>query len=83
MAKSKDVVKQIRKANRRKFSADQKIRIVLEGLRGEVSISEICRREQIVEKRKQFLKGKELTLESLKQELKLSPKSKVNLSHFC
>lgn len=47
MAKSNDVVKQIRKATRRKFSADQKIRIVLEGLRGEVSISEICRREGI------------------------------------
>lgn len=47
MAKSKDVVKQIRKATRRKFSADEKIRIVLEGLRGEMSISEICRREGI------------------------------------
>jgi transposase len=42
-----DVVKQIRKANRRKFSADEKIRIVLEGLRGEISISELCRREGI------------------------------------
>ena len=47
MAKSKDVVKQIKKATRRKFSADEKIRIVLEGLRGEKSISEICRREGI------------------------------------
>jgi transposase len=47
MAESKDVVKQIRKATRRKFSADQKIRIVLEGLRGETAISEICRREGI------------------------------------
>jgi len=47
MAKPKDVVKQIRKATRRKFSADEKIRIVLEGLRGETSISEICRREGI------------------------------------
>ena len=47
MAKSRDVVKQIRKATRRKFSADEKIRIVLEGLRGENSISEICRREGI------------------------------------
>ncbi len=47
MAKSKDVVKQIRKATRRKFSADEKIRIVLEGLRGETPISEICRREGI------------------------------------
>ena len=47
MAKPKDVVKQIRKATRRKFSAEEKIRIVLEGLRGETSISEIYRREGI------------------------------------
>jgi len=46
MAKS-DVVKQIRKATRRKFSAEEKIRIVLEGLRGEIPTSEICRREGI------------------------------------
>ncbi|MHC4526812.1 MAG: transposase [Planctomycetota bacterium] len=47
MAKSKDVITQIKKATRRKFSADEKIRIILEGLRGEASISEICRREGI------------------------------------
>ena len=47
MTESKDVIKQIRKATRRKFSAEEKIRIVLEGLRGETSISEICRREGI------------------------------------
>jgi len=47
MAKSKDVVTQIKTATRRRFSADEKIRIVLEGLRGELSISEICRREGI------------------------------------
>jgi len=47
MAKPKDVIKQIKKATRRKFSADEKIRIVLEGLRGETAISEICRREGI------------------------------------
>ena len=47
MAKSKDVVTQIRKATRRRFSAEEKIRVVLEGLRGELSISEICRREGI------------------------------------
>jgi transposase len=47
MAKSKDVITQIKKATRRKFSADEKIRIVLEGLRGEQPISEICRREGI------------------------------------
>jgi transposase len=47
MAKSKDVIAQIKKATRRKFASDEKIRIVLEGLRGEQSISEICRREGI------------------------------------
>jgi len=47
MAKPKDVVKQIRKRTRRKFSAEQKIRIVLEGLRGQIAISELCRRESI------------------------------------
>ena len=48
MAKSKDVITQIKKAARRKFSADEKIRIVLEGLRGQSSISEVCRREDIL-----------------------------------
>ncbi|HRR42427.1 MAG TPA: transposase [Syntrophales bacterium] len=47
MTKSTTVVAQIKKATRRKFSADEKIRIVLEGLRGEVLISELCRREGI------------------------------------
>ncbi len=42
-----DVVKQIRKATRRRFSADEKIRIVLEGLRGEVPVTELCRKEGI------------------------------------
>jgi len=44
------VVKDIRRATRRHFSAeDKKIRIVLEGLRGEESIAELCRREGIVQ----------------------------------
>ena len=47
MSKSNNVVKQIKKATRRKFSADEKIRIVLEGLRGEISISELSRKEGI------------------------------------
>ena len=47
MSKSTDVVKQIKRATRRKFSADEKIRTVLEGLRGEIAISELCRREGI------------------------------------
>jgi transposase len=47
MSKPNDVVRQIKKATRRKFSADEKIRIVLEGLRGEISISELSRKEGI------------------------------------
>jgi transposase-like protein len=43
------VVKNIRRAARRHFSAEDKIRIVLEGLRGEDSIAERCRREGIVQ----------------------------------
>ncbi len=42
------VVKEIRRVTRRKFTAEAKIRIVLEGLKGEASISELCRREGIV-----------------------------------
>ena len=43
------IVKDIRRATRRHFSAEEKIRIVLEGLRGEESIAELCRREGIVQ----------------------------------
>ncbi len=42
-----DVIKQIRRATRRRFTAEEKIRIVLEGLRGETPITELCRQEGI------------------------------------
>jgi transposase len=42
-------VKEIRRATRRQFSAEEEIRIVLTGLRGEDSIAELCRREGIIE----------------------------------
>jgi transposase len=45
---SESVVRDIRRKTRRKFSSEEKIRIVLEGLKGEISISELCRREGIV-----------------------------------
>ena len=48
-APAEQVVKEIRRATRRQFSAEDKIRIVLEGLRGEDSIAELCRREGIVQ----------------------------------
>src|SRR5271168_1544363 len=46
---AEQVVKDIRRATRRHFSAEDKNRIVLEGLRGEESIVELCRREGIVQ----------------------------------
>ena len=48
-APAEQVVKDIRRATRRQFSAEEKIRIVLEGVRGEESIAELCRREGIAE----------------------------------
>jgi len=44
---AEQVLKDIRRQTRRHFSAEEKIRIVLDGLRGEDSISELCRREGI------------------------------------
>jgi len=41
------VVREIKRKTRRRFSSEEKIRIVLEGLRGEESIAELCRRESI------------------------------------
>jgi transposase len=46
---AEQVIKEIRRATRRQFSAEDKIRIVLCGLRGEDSIAELCRREGIVQ----------------------------------
>ena len=40
-------VRAIRRATPRRYAAQEKIRIVLQGLRGEESIAELCRREQI------------------------------------
>jgi transposase len=59
---AEQIIKEIRRATRRQFSAEEKIRIVLSGLRGEDSIAELCRREGIVQNlyyrwSKEFLEG--------------------------
>ncbi len=46
-APAEQVLKDIRRQTRRHHAAEEKIRIVLEGLRGEENISELCRREGI------------------------------------
>ena len=77
MAEPKDVVKQIRKSTRRRFSAEDKIRIVLEGLRGETPISDICRREGIAAS--VYYKWSKSFLEAGKNGLTKD----INLCHFC
>ena len=42
---SEKTVKDIQRATRKQYSSEEKIRIVLDGLRGEDSIAELCRRE--------------------------------------
>ena len=44
-ASTEQVVREIHRRTRRRFSAEEKVRIVLEGLRGEESVAELCRRE--------------------------------------
>src|SRR6476646_2259011 len=46
---SERLVRDIRRATRKHYSAEDKIRIVLDGLRGEASVAELCRREGIAE----------------------------------
>ena len=44
---SEKTIKDIRRATRKQYSAEEKIRIVLDGLRGEETIAQLCRREGI------------------------------------
>ena len=46
---SEKAIKDIRRATRKHYSAEEKIRIVLDGLRGEETIAELCRREGIAQ----------------------------------
>jgi transposase len=45
--KSEEIVREIKRRTRKRYSSEEKIRIVLEGLRGEESIAALCRREGI------------------------------------
>ena len=46
---AENTVKNIRRRARRKYNAEEKIRIVIEGLRGDLSVAELCRREGITQ----------------------------------
>ncbi len=68
------LVKDIRRRTRKKYSSEEKIRIVLEGIRGEESVSSLCRREGISENlyyrwSKEFLEaGKQRLAGDIKRE---------------
>jgi transposase len=46
---SEKIIRDIKRKTRKQYSAEEKIRIVLDGLRGEDSIAELCRREGIAQ----------------------------------
>lgn len=64
---SEKLVRTIKRKTRRQYSAEEKIRIVLDGLRGEMSIAELCRREGLVES--MYYKWSKEFLEAGKQRL--------------
>tara|TARA_Y100000385_G_scaffold223763_1_gene233912 strand:- start:1163 stop:1537 length:375 start_codon:yes stop_codon:yes gene_type:complete len=66
-SKATKMVKDIRRANRKLYSAEEKIRTVLEGLRGETTIAELCRQEGIAQS--MYYKWSKEFLEAGKQRL--------------
>ena len=74
-APAEQVVRDIRRATRKQHSAEDKIRVVLEGLRGEESIAALCRREGIAESlyyawSKEFLEAGKRRLAGDRQSMK-------------
>jgi transposase len=65
---SESIVREIKRRTRRKFSAEEKIRIILDGLRGESSITDLCRREGLHPT--QYYKWSKAFLEAGKHRLK-------------
>jgi transposase len=90
MTKQKDsaekAIRDIRRVTRRQYSAEEKIRIVLEGLRGESSIAKLCRKEKINQNlcyrwSKEFLEaGKKRLTGDTAREASYSPASEGKVS---
>ena len=65
---AKNTIKEIKRATKKRFTAEQKIQIVLEGLRGEIPITDLCRRENLAKPTyytwsKAFLEGGKSSLQ--------------------
>lgn len=81
MTDSKDpesIVRDIKRRTRRKFNSEEKIRIVLEGLRGETSVADLCRRENIHQN--QYYKWSKDFLEAGKKRLSGDTMREANTS---
>lgn len=79
---SEQLVKDIRRATRKHYSAEDKIRIVLDGLRGEHSIAELCRRESIAESlyytwSKEFLEAGKKRLAGIRRGRRPATRSRI------
>lgn len=72
---AKQTIDTIRRKTRRKYSAEEKIRIVLEGLKGEETVAELCRREGIAQSL--YYKWAKAFLEAGKAQLKGDTKRKA------
>ena len=66
-ASPESIIRDIKRRTRRKFTAEEKIRIILEGLRGEESIADLCRKEGIHPT--QYYKWSKAFLEAGKRQL--------------
>ena len=75
---SERLVRDIKRSTRRKFSSEEKIRIVIDGLRGETSIAELCRREGIAQNL--YYRWSKDFLESGKRRLDGDTKREANTS---
>ena len=72
------VIREIKRKTRRKFTPEEKIRMVLEGLKGEESISEVCRREGIAPN--MYYRWSKAFLEAGKKRLKGDTEREANSS---
>ena len=71
---AESTVRRIRRNTRKKYSAEEKIRIVIEGLKGEMTIAELCRKEGISQSL--YYKWSKEFLEAGKQRLSGTPRAK-------
>jgi transposase-like protein len=79
---AEEAIRDVRRKTRRRFSAEEKIRIVIEGLRGEESIASLCRREGIAANlyyrwSKEFLEAGKKRLRGTRSERRARAKSLI------